>query len=105
MNLRFAGRKIVVDQLLKACEQVTIHLFTGDELTVVESEAIVEKQFDCGCDNGIAVPVAPIIDFVVNFPEAVYYSVALAFRQMHEIHRYGSRNRVYAAERKLFCSH
>ena len=39
---RFAGTEIVVQQGFEAGEDVTVQIFPGDELSVVETDAIVE---------------------------------------------------------------
>ena len=38
--------EIVVQQILEAGQDVVVGIFAGDELTVVETDAVVEQQFD-----------------------------------------------------------
>ena len=55
--LRLAGIEIAGQQFLKPGEYIAVDCFAGGKLTVVETETMVEKDFDVGGDDAAAVPV------------------------------------------------
>lgn len=53
----FARSIVVVDEIFERHYDVFVDFFACDELAVVETAAVVEKEFDCRCDDHVAVAV------------------------------------------------
>ena len=64
--------EIIVQQGFEGRERILILFFTGNELPVVETDAIVQQQFDGRSDNGIAVlSVAPSISSSIFIMQSI----------------------------------
>ena len=53
----FRRIEIVVQQLFETLQYVVVDFLAGHELTVVETDAVVEQQFDIGSDDTLAMLV------------------------------------------------
>ena len=67
----FAGMEILVQQGLEAGKDVAVQILTGDKLAVVEAFAIVEQQLDVVGDEGLAVLVYRVFQFLLDFDYTV----------------------------------
>ena len=79
---RFAGMEIRIQQGLEAGKDVAVQVLAGDELAVVEAFAIVEQQFDVVGDEGLAVLVHRVLQFLLNLCQAVNDRPPLLFREV-----------------------
>ena len=59
-----------------------VGIFTGDELPVIEADAVVEQQFDIVHNQRFAVLVDGILQFRPYLFHTFDYGLALLFRKM-----------------------
>ena len=78
----FAGMEIRIQQGLEASKDVAVQILAGDELAVVEAFAIVEQQLDVVGDEGLAVLVHRILQFLFNLCQAINDRPPLLFREV-----------------------
>lgn len=77
--------EIVVKQSLELGEHVLVHLFTGDELTVVEAHAVVEQQLDVATYQGLGVPVDGPLYLDADLFQAVSVDFLLPLRKVERL--------------------
>lgn len=64
--------EVFVKQLLKSCEDVSVLVVACDELTVIETCAVIKERLDAVCDEVLAVTVYRMVQFILNLVEAIH---------------------------------
>src|ERR1700757_687807 len=83
--LRLIGLEIPMEKCFKALDNSFVDMIPGDELPVVEADAVAKEQLDIRCDQGTAVLVDRLIQFVLDLREAIQHDLPFLFRQMERL--------------------
>lgn len=67
----FIRNEIVIQQGFERTERILVLFFAGNELSVIETDAIVEQQFDGRSDNQVTVAICLVICLLVDFCQTV----------------------------------
>ena len=75
-------REIVVQQSFERTERILVLFFAGNELSVIETDAIVEQQLDGRSNNQVAVAICLVICLLIDFCQAVDDGLLLLLGEM-----------------------
>ena len=72
-----------------------VSILTGDELSFVEAQAIVEQQLDMVGNQPFAHPVHTVLQFLLNVLQAVDEGVSFPFREVQGFVHFIREERVF----------
>ena len=78
-------REVGVEQLLETGQNIAVGLLPGDELPLVETQAIVQQQFDLGDQQPPAHAVDIVIELLADGRQTVDEGRALAFGEVQRL--------------------
>lgn len=81
-RLRFVGLEITVHDILELGKDVFVYIFTGDELAVIKTDAVIEQKLDVGDNQHFAVLVYSPVKLFADVVQAIDDDTPFLFGEM-----------------------
>lgn len=80
--LRLVSFEVGIQQAFELRQHIPVHMLAGDELAVVKTHSVVQKDFYIGRHDGLGVPVNATSQFRPDFRQAVQEQMPFPLRHM-----------------------